>query len=78
MLKVKEVTFSNTIRLKYESSYMDGGTKSFKVLNPEDCGLFRVYQDYRLGHEETHGAFFTRYPNEDGAVIINTSCILKE
>jgi hypothetical protein len=66
--------FEKTIRVQYDESYLDGGTKRYQVLNPEDCGLFKVYQDYRLQCQPTHGQFFTRYP-ENGGEIIASSCI---
>ena len=70
----ERIKFEKTIRVKYADSYLDGGTKKYQVLNPEDCGLWVVYQDYRLECQPTHGQFFTRYP-KNGGEIIDSSCI---
>ena len=59
-------------KIKYETSFLDGGTKRFIVLNKDEIGLDFVFQDFRLG-STSNGKFYTNYPGDiDSVEIINS------
>jgi hypothetical protein len=60
--------------LKYKGSYLDGGTKEFKVLNEEEIGLKYIYQDFRM-LSSARGKFYTAHPDDKDAVEIIDSFI---
>lgn len=65
-------------RLKYKDSYLDGGTKEFKVLNEEEIGLRYIYQDFRLS-STAKGKFYTGYPGyEDSEEIVSSFVEIEE
>ncbi len=61
-------------RIKYKGSYLDGGTKEFKVLNEEEIGLKYIYQDFRIG-SNAKGKFYTAHPDDKDAVEIISSFV---
>lgn len=64
--------------LEYADSYLDGGTKKFKVLNEEEIGLKYIYQDFRI-MTTSKGKFFTGYPEyKDSVEIIDSFVIVQE
>ena len=59
-------------KLEYISSFKDGGTKQFRVLNMHEIGIGYVYQDFRM-LSTSKGKFYTGYPGEkDSTEIIDS------
>ncbi len=59
-------------KIKYKTSYKDGGTKMYYVLNKNEIGLDFVFQDFRI-NSTSKGKFYTNYPGDiDSVEIINS------
>ena len=64
-------------KIKYKTSYKDGGTKMFEVLNKDEIGLDFIFQDFRLG-STSNGKFYTNYPGGENSVeIINSFLVIE-
>jgi hypothetical protein len=63
--------------VKYEDTYKDGGTKTYRVTNFDEIGLKFIYQDFRL-NSNAKGKFYTGYPGSEGAVEILKEFIVVE
>lgn len=63
-----ESCLAKKIKLQYHNTYLDGGTE---VYSGSDHKIY--YVDYRLG-TTTHGEIFDRYPDNEGAKMLNKNC----
>lgn len=61
-------------KIKYVTSYRDGGTKQYEVLNSEEIGIKHIFQDFRMC-STSQGKFFTGYPGEKDSVEIIDSFV---
>ena len=61
--------------VKYQDTYLDGGTKIFRVMNEDEIGLKSIYQDFRI-LSTSKGKFYTEYPGESGSQEI-VNCFLE-
>lgn len=50
------------IEVKFIELYRDGGTELYKDINGKE-----YYADFRLGHKETRGQIYDKYPGDEGA-----------